>query len=94
MHRPVRLLAFLLLIAALLGFAARAAAHDHAGTAQAGDTLCALCVYGGASLGGTPATAAPPIVPCHHARPAALPSPVSPALQHRLARIRAPPATP
>ena len=62
-------LRLLLLLAALVNYAAAASAHDHDTTALSGDGLCAICVYAGGSLGGAPAPNAVPVTPAWHAQP-------------------------
>jgi hypothetical protein len=65
-------LRLLLLVAALLNYAAAASAHDHAGsTPPPGEGLCAICVYAGGSLAGAPSPRVLPAMPCWHVAPEA-----------------------
>lgn len=86
-----RLVAVLLLAAALLGFAARAASHEHLAAPAAGDGLCAICVYGGSSLGGAPAAHAQACLPFQPPRPCAGGCAALPDASPLVARIRGPP---
>ena len=79
MSRFRHCLRLVLLLAALVNYAAAASAHDHDAASLPGHGLCAICVYVGGSLAGTPAPNLLPVAPAWHTHPeAAHPRPLLP----------------
>ena len=93
--RPVhasRRPALVLLVLALLLFAARGALHDHDAQPLPGEGLCAICVYGGSSPGAVANLQPPQVVRFRHLPPysSAYRSVTAPA--RAITRIRGPPS--
>ena len=93
MNRLRALLRNLLLIAALLDYAAVATAHDHDAPRISGDGLCAICIHGGASLGGVVALPSPLVQAPRHASPAGPVYHSIAAVAAAQTRIRGPPSS-